>query len=56
MKKNILILSLIFSLLGFIRSFFFVFYDFDDVTEFINLSLFSSQPVIQDWKFTFLDT
>lgn len=43
MKKNILVLSLIFSILGFIRSFFFVFYDFDDVTEFINLSLFSSQ-------------
>lgn len=44
MKKTILVLSLLFSLMGILRSFFFVFYDFEDVTEFLNLAVFSSQP------------
>lgn len=44
MKKIILVLSLLFSLLGILRSFFFVFYDFDEVTEFLNFIVFSIQP------------
>lgn len=44
MKKIILGLSLLFSLLGILRSFFFVFYDFEDVTEFLNFIVFSIQP------------
>ncbi|WP_289658550.1 RDD family protein [Flavobacterium panacagri] len=44
MKKIILGLSLLFSLLGILRSFFFVFYDFDEVTEFSNFFVFSIQP------------
>ena len=44
MKKTILVLSLLFSLLGILRSFFFVFYNFEDVTEFLNFIIFSIQP------------
>ncbi|OWU90657.1 RDD family protein [Flavobacterium sp. WLB] len=44
MKKIILGLSLLFSLLGILRSFFFVFYDFEEVTEFLNFIVFRIQP------------
>lgn len=44
MKKIILGLSLLFSLLGILKSFFFVFYDFEDVTAFLNFILLDIQP------------
>jgi len=44
MKKTILALSLLFSLMGILKSFFFVFYDFEDVTEFLNFILLDIQP------------
>lgn len=44
MKKFILGLSLLLSLLGILKSFFFVFYDFEEVTEFLNFIVFSIQP------------
>lgn len=44
MKKTILALSLLFSLMGIIRSFIFIFYNFEDATGFLNFTLFDIQP------------
>ncbi|TDW51984.1 RDD family protein [Flavobacterium sp. 270] len=43
MKKIILGLSLFFSLMGIIRSYFFVFYDFSEVTDFLSFIIFNIQ-------------
>jgi hypothetical protein len=44
MKKTILVLSFIFSFLGLLCSFIFVFFDFKDITAFSNFVLFSGEP------------
>lgn len=51
MKKIILVLSLLFSLIGFFSSFFFVFVDYNNLTDFIRFIATSVQP----YRFSGLD-
>ncbi|WP_394774312.1 RDD family protein [Flavobacterium sp.] len=44
MKKTILVISFIFSFLGLLCSFIFIFFEFKDITAFVNFVTFSTEP------------
>lgn len=56
MKKTIFLLSLFFALWGIFLSFFFVFFDFQNLTEFLNFIVFSSKPYHYSGMDTFVVT